>query len=310
MSAIYILVAVTIDDAAMVDSSIDEPSASETEWVSGGTYVEGDVRIRTTSHRKYRAVDGHTGVTTLPEDDVASVHWVDIGPTDRWAAFDIYVSTPSLGASPVTYVLHPGNFDGIWMGKLVGETVTVQVLDEPAGAEIFPETVYTLVDPPLDWWDWAFGAYRSSDKLVLSGIPPSSTAELRITIAGGTTCGAGMISIGDFRDLTAGLPDSGPLAGASAEPKTLSGITIADDGTLSIVRRRSGTDNRVEAVIAREASDYCLATLQEVLDVPCAVVASRSPGYAGLNVFGLVSASLVYLNAKRDLLTLTTKGIV
>jgi hypothetical protein len=67
-------------------TTIAEPAAGETLWVSGGTYALGDKRIRVETHRVYEAVQASTGRTIAPELD--GTYWKDMGPTLRWAPFD------------------------------------------------------------------------------------------------------------------------------------------------------------------------------------------------------------------------------
>ena len=63
-------------------TTIAEPSASETAWAASTAYAVGDVRIRGTTHRKFRCAVAHTSAASpVPEDD--PTRWVDIGPTDR-----------------------------------------------------------------------------------------------------------------------------------------------------------------------------------------------------------------------------------
>ena len=53
-----------------------------------------------------------------------------------------------------------------------------------------------------------------------------------------------------------------------------------------------------------------LATLQEVLDVPVAIVASDLPLFTGLNAFGLVSGDLSYPSAVHANLSIDVKGSI
>lgn len=87
-------------------TTIAEPAAGETLWVSGGTYALGDKRIRVETHRVYEAVQASTGRTIAPELD--GTYWKDMGPTLRWAPFDQYINTPATATTTLTYVLKPG----------------------------------------------------------------------------------------------------------------------------------------------------------------------------------------------------------
>lgn len=304
---VYVIVPTEIDDSKLTSTSVSEPDTGETAWVSAGTYALGDVRIRTSTHRKYEALIEHTGRTTAPESD--PTYWLDIGPTNAWACFDDAVSTATTDASPITLVLQPGNFDAIAFYGVQAESIEITVKDEPAGSVIFNQT-YDMQVPPLDWWDWFFGEVRQLTKLAVTGIEPYPDAELTIEITGASSVSVGMITIGDNRSLIGDSDWGGPLHGASAEPRSFSQITTDLDGTTSIVRRRSATDMRLQVVVPRDAADYCLATIQDVLDLPCAWIGSTASGYEGLNSFGLGSGALVYENATHAVLSLNVKGLV
>jgi len=47
-----------ITDAKFISSSLAEPSASETAWVTGTTYAVGDKRIVASTHRVYQDTAG------------------------------------------------------------------------------------------------------------------------------------------------------------------------------------------------------------------------------------------------------------
>jgi hypothetical protein len=140
-----ILTPLTITDAMILaGTSIAEPDASETAWVSAGTYTVGQERIRTTTHKVYECVQASSGRTALPEVDTA--YWLEKRPTLRHAPFDIYKSTAATAATSLTYVLQPGYFNAISMYGLVGTTADITVKDETGGATIYSNTVSLLED--------------------------------------------------------------------------------------------------------------------------------------------------------------------
>jgi hypothetical protein len=304
-----VLVPLTISDAMLISSTIAEPAADETVWVSGGTYAVGDQRIRTTTHRIYECGKAHSGVSKLPEDDLDN--WFDAGPTAKWAAFDTEVSTQSRIATPLTYVLQPGFFNAIAFYGLDGADISVTVKDGPGGATVFSYSG-SLQEPPPDWYEWLFSTIRPLSKLVLRDIVPYPDAELTITItaAGGGEVGAGMIAIGDMRPLMGDAPWGGPEYGATAEPVDFSYIKTEFDGTTSIKKRRNATDIRVRVVMPREFADYALSVVQEVLSLPAGWIATDVTGFGGLNTFGLGSGSLSYDSFGRAVFAIYVKGLV
>lgn len=303
-----VLVPLAITDVMLTSSTVAEPAAGESAWVSGGTYALGDQVIRTSTHRIYEALQAHTGRTALPEVDTD--YWLDVGPTQRWAAFDNLISTPSETTGTLTYVLRPGFFNAISLYGLNGDTISITIKDAPGGTVFY---TYTggLTETVPDWYEWLFSPIKPLSKLVLKDILPYPDPELTLTIAAGSgiTVGVGMVVIGDYRAIFGDGDWGGTEHGASAEPVTYSYIKTDAFGVTSIVRRHSATDLRVRVVMPREFADYALATVQEVLDVPACWIATDAAGYAGLNVFGLGSGALTYDSFNNAVFALSVKGM-
>ena len=283
--------------AAMIGAgtTIAEPSASETAWSNASVgYLVGDVRIRATTHRKYRCAVAHTSAASpLPEDN--ATQWVDIGPTDRWAPFDSYTNTRASTVTSMTYVLSPGYVNALALYGLVGAQYSITIKDAPAGATIYSTSGFLTQDPP-GWYEYLFVVQGVRDKLVLQNLPIRPTAEITITItaATGQPVGIGIIVVGDFVPIVGDTAEWGGVQyGATAEPVTYSYINTDEYGTTTIVRRHATTNMRVQVTMPRQFADTSLQHLQSVLDQPVACIATTSKGYDGLNVFGLISTSPV-----------------
>ena len=300
--------------AAMIGAgtTVAEPASGETAWTDT-TYSVGTRRIRTQTHRVYECVSAIGAATgTPPEDDAA--HWLDAGPTQRWAPFDHYTNTAATDTTSMTYVLMPGFFNAVSLYGLTGTGIVVEVKDAPGGTVIYryPQTgTASLTEPPVGWYDYFFGKRRAISKLVLTGIPIRPNAELTITVTAvsGAPVGIGMINVGDYRPLIGDADWGGTLAGATAEPVTYSYIDTDDYGNTTIVRRHSATNLRIKVAMPRRSADAALASVQEVLDVPVSWVASDSKGFDGLNVFGLGSGSLSYTFTTAEF-DITVKGLI
>jgi len=308
---VNIIVPLTLTDAMIgAGTTVAEPAAGETAWVSGGTYVAGDKRIRSTTHRVYLCSTGHTGRTALPEVDTA--YWTDAGPTQRWAPFDTYVSTAAATVTSLTYVLSPGYFNAVSLYGLTGTNLAITVKDAPGGAVIYSSNDF-LAEPPLGWYEYLFSPVKPINKVVKTGIPIRPTAELTVTVsaASGAAVGIGMLNIGDYVPLVGDVSSwGGTQYGASADPVSYSYIETAPDGTVSIVRRTSATGMRAAVVLPRNQADAALAVIQDVLDVPVSWIATDKNGYKGLNVFGLGSASVVYEGPEHASININVKGMI
>ena len=295
--------------STLTSSTIAEPDTGEAAWTSAGTYALGDQVVLTATHRIYECIQAHSGRTASPSAD--PLYWQDVGPTNRWAPFDSYVSTAATATTSASWVLSPGFFDALALYGLAGTQLDIEVLDGPGGAELYADTV-DLYEPALGLYEYLFGQIRQRDRIVVTGIPLHPTAQLTLTVSGGTgdKVALGMLAIGQFRKLAPSESWGGTQAGASVEPVTYSRISTDEFGTTTIVRRTAATGMRAEVVMPIADCNYALRLVQQVLDVPVAWIASTEDRLAGLNVFGLGSASLAYVDGATARMSLTIKGLI
>ncbi|MDD5479644.1 hypothetical protein [Rhodoferax sp.] len=296
---------ITITSAMMTSSLAEDTTAA---WVSGTTYAVGDYCHVVATHRVYKcAVAGVS--STSPE--LAPTVWVDTRPTNKWAPFDIYTNTAASTVTSLTYVLTPGYFNAIALYGLTGSQYSLTVKDTAGGTVIYTRSGY-LYEAPLGWYEYLFGAVKPVDKLIFTDIPirPDAEMTLTITAATGAAVGVGMIVMGDYVSLAGTGEWGGVQYGASAEPVTYSYIKTNDDGTTSIVKRHAATNLRLTIAMPRAEADAVLQSVQRVLDVPVAWIATNAQGYAGLTTFGLGSGSMSYDSFGIANLSITVKGLV
>jgi hypothetical protein len=309
---VFILNPTPLTTAMLSSSSITEPDTGETVWNAATSYTVGQRVILTATHRVYECLIAGVNATS-PELTLAltAPRWFDYGPTNRWAAFDGMVNTPSTAVASLSYVLRPGLFNALAFYGLDGATISVSIKDAPGGT-VFYTYSGALQDAPLDYYDYYFGRINTLSKLLLEGILPQADPEITITItaAAGVTVKAGMIAIGDMRQLLDDGNTGGAQYGATAEPISYSYIKTDDFGRTSIKRRNSATNMQCSVHMPQADADTALELVQDVLDVPCAVIGANVPGYAGLNVFGLVSGRLSYDGPSHAIFNLTVKGFI
>jgi len=293
--------------AAMMGAGTSLAEDTTAAW-AGYTAAIGDERHVVATRRVYKcAVAGVSGIS--PE--MAPTVWVDKRPTNKWAPFDIYTSTAAATVTSLTYVLTPGYFNALALYGLTGTQYALTVKDATGGTVIYSKSGYLSADP-LGMYEYLFGILKPTNKLVFTGIPirPASEITLTITAAAGQPVGVGMIAIGDYVSLAGTGAWGGAQYGASAEPVTYSYIKTLDDGTTQIVKRHSATNLRVSIAMPREEADAVLQSVQAVLDVPVAWIATDAAGYAGLTAFGIGSGSMKYDSFGVANLDITVKGLV
>jgi len=299
-----IIAPITITSAMMSTALAEDPTSA---WTSA-TYAVGDERHVVATHRVYRcAVAGSR--TISPELD--PINWTDMRPTNKWAPFDIYTSTAAASTTSLAYTLTPGYFNAVALYGLTGAQYAVSVKDAPAGSVIYSVSGY-LYAGPAGWYEYLFNTPKTINKLIFSEIPIRPNAEVTVTItaATGQPVGVGMIVCGDMVSLTGSGEWGGTQYGASAEPVTYSYIKTEDDGTTTIVRRHAATNLNVTVMMPREEADAVLQSVQSVLDVPVAWIATQATGYAGLTTFGLGSGKMSYDSFGMATLSINVKGLV
>ena len=296
MKNISVLVPIEITSAMITSSTIAEPAAGETAWVSAGTYTKGQEVISTATHRVYSALIDHAGRTTTP--DLDRDYWNDERATMKFLAFDADTSSQGLVTTPFTYVLRPRLFfNAVVIYAPVGAAISVVVKDAPGGSVIytFSSDLYNL---PLDWYDWGLGVVKMRSKLILSDITPYPDAELTITITGapGASVGAGMIAVGDLRPLMGDAQWGGVEYGATAEPVNFGFVGVDKWGKNISRPGRVATDMRFRVQMPKDVGDYFLGCVQDALTTAAAWICTDLAGYDGLNVFGIGTGTLSYDN--------------
>lgn len=298
-----------ITDAMLTSSSIAEPATGETAWVSGGTYAIGDERIRTTTHRRYKAITAHTGITTLPEND--PINWFDDGPTVRWAAFDAHDSTESEAVTSLSYVIEPGFANAVCVSGAAGETISVVVKDKTGGTVVKSYSA-ELVGPFYSLADWYWGAPRAQTTHIVTDILTFPDAEVTITITAdtGDPVRAGSIRIGNFVPLIVSDGNwGGSEYGAQAKPVNFDFVDIARDGSWKVRAGRKATDINLTAVLPQADADYAIGVVRSI-NGPTFITGCTAPGYISLSGFGIVKAApLTYEGKNHARISIDLQGL-
>ena len=195
-------------------------------------------------HRVYESqVGSNTGNYPAIDD---GTKWLDVGPTSKWAMFDLDRNTATTGPSPLTVVVTPGvRADAIALVGLVADSVTITVTS--GGPTVYTATIDLNRREVLDWYDYFFAAFLTAPSLARFNIPPYSDAIYTIT----ATRSSGSASIG-------GVVLGTSVYMGEAETTAQSGAqnfsTIARDAFGNSVLTRLRTVPKVSARLYSDAS--------------------------------------------------------
>ncbi|WP_027864257.1 hypothetical protein [Massilia alkalitolerans] len=303
--SLSVLVPVEVDNTTLISSTV--PEADYAAWAAGTAYVKDAFCISPATHRIYQCMTPHTGKNP---DDVTNragttVYWLDIGPTNRWAMFDEEVSTQTVAASPLTVVLRPGSFSGLYLAGVDAGSISITVKDAPSGVVIYSYTGQLEGSQPADYDEYFFDRFKPLTDFLASDIEQYNSAELTLTLSSaGGAVKCGVLAIGDLRSL------GRTQYGAKAKPKTYSYIKTDDFGRTSIKRRKTAMDMSASAHLDVSEANAVTDIIRSVLDVPAVWIASGLQEYGFLRVFGLGSAEISADGPGRCQLSLNVQGLI
>lgn len=305
----YLIERPTITDATFLAGSVAEPSATETEWASGGTYAVGDERTRTTKHRVYKCAAARSpgstpASTTAPEDDPTG--WVEMRPTDRWVPFGPYINAAGQTiyrglalestTADITYRLALRYCNAVALFGLRGARVRVQVYSIVGGALVW-EKVVALKQPAAGYWDYAYGQRVPRDRLMLTGLPIYPAAEVVITIEGSGVQQRRVtqIEVGKLRNIP-GASFGGTEYGVTNTVRVRMYRQQDDDGTEAVLLYGTSQDMQGNVILTGDRENAVLALLRSVVGKGVACVPALSPGYEQRLTFGVIDAAPVKRN--------------
>lgn len=269
---------ITINDAKFVSSTVAEPAASETAWVSGTTYAIGDLRIRTQTHRVYKRKTAGAG-TTPPESD--PTNWDDFGPTLRWAMFDQEVNTQTTGSSPLTVTIAPGICNGLALIELVGTQVAITITDGAAGPTVYSATISLEQSSVSDWYQYFYEPFSQRSSLVLTNLPPYGSARVTVSITGGGTLKCGGFIVGTVYSL--GSTQYGATAGIRDYSRK---VTDEATGVVSLEPRKFSKRLRARLQVSAGQAGVIQTLLASLRATPVVWIGDDTGTYEPLTVFG------------------------
>lgn len=153
-------------------------------------------------HKIYESLSAGNQGNYPPLDILEAVpKWAEVGPTNRWKAFDTSVGSLTENANSITYTIVPGViFDSIAFLNLTAQTLRITLTDTVDGV-VYDETV-NLLDmiptgtiPEMDWYAYFFSNIMQTTEVARPGISLylNTTVDITITYTGGTAKVGGII---------------------------------------------------------------------------------------------------------------------
>lgn len=250
-----VLPQITITDAKLISSTVAEPGPGEVAWVTGTAYVVNNECIRATTHRKYLCKNNVTSATP-PESD--PLNWDDIGPTNKYAMFDLFRDTATVVASPLTVELELGErAGGIGIVGLRANAVRIKV--DVGATNFYDRTVNTVIREVTNWLEYITAEFAYRSNVVYFDIPPIANARITITITGGTVeCGGLILGV----PVNAGKT----LAGATSDGMNFSVIERDKFGGISTLMPRASVPITEQRLLINSSQVNSMLALRKRLN--------------------------------------------
>lgn len=262
-------------------------------WSSATTYAAGDRVVSTSTRRCYESLIA--GNLNKPTTDATA--WVDIGPTDRWAMFDMLNYTASTNATPITFTLAMGVVvDSIAFMELVATSVRVRITD--GSTVLYDKTTSLSRTSSLS------GAAITRRCLVLTDLVTTATASIAVTItnAAGTTASVCTVVVGNNQLL------GDTEYGVGITSKNYSVFTEDAFGGITVTPRKKAKRITLPISLPTGAIDEVGSFLDSIADTPAVYVGSPSYDRAiALGYFEDWNIDLQYPNYSD--MSMTIKGV-
>jgi hypothetical protein len=188
----------TVTSALLTSSTAAEPGPGETAWNAATSYTVGQRAIRTATHRVYQALVA--GIDAGVPESTPS-RWLDVGPTNRYAMFDLERNSATVAASTITVVITPGKrISAIALLGLVADQVDIDMT--VGGLPVYSYSENLAARTTTTWTEYFYGEFGARPAVVRFDLPLHSAGVLTVTLSistGNVMCGA--LCIGTAVDL-------------------------------------------------------------------------------------------------------------
>lgn len=258
----------------MLDTSIPEDDYSA--WAAGTVYAAGDRVVY--AHKAWESVQAaNTG--KLPPSD--ATWWVEVGPTNRWKAFDLSHSTKTRFSGAAWFEITPGRavnsvalleFDGL-------RTVRVRAID-PAYGTVYDKTAMLWTTPGVSgWYPWTFGERRERRNFHALDLPSYRGATIRIDIEAANDAGIGVILVGQQQSIGMGV-----LAGVRMGMQDYSRKVVDQWGDVELQKRGFARTRSIQVLVENSQLDNVDRVLMSLRATPMLWLVSER--YEQTNVYG------------------------
>lgn len=148
------------------------------QYSGTATYAVGDRALDNTNHRVYEALAVMSNPVPALTD---TTKWLFIGPSNRWAMFDLKNNFVTSVPTSMVIVVTPGvRINAINLHGLRANSATISITS--GVSEIFSETIDLNTRRVLNAYDYAYEPFTTQKSLALFNLPQVTNSIITITL--------------------------------------------------------------------------------------------------------------------------------
>ena len=217
------------------------------EWSNASAYVVGDrVKVTTGSpsiQKIYQCIIDDPTSAYSPEVDVTRSipKWVDMGPTNMYAMFDLLRETKTISAdvipNDITVVITPGqsvnSLACLGMDGVLNVAISVARTGTPSTV-IYTNNFSLTLRFTNSWYTYFYGEFREKTSCILFDLPSQYTdLIITVTFSGNLSFEVGACVVGTFADI------GNTQSGASVDAVNFSSVDRDTYGNALLIPRRN-----------------------------------------------------------------------
>jgi hypothetical protein len=265
---------ITITQDMLVSTTATESVAA---WSASTSYTVGQKALRTTTQRIYQRIIAGT-TSTVPELDLTN--WVDIAPSNTFAMFDGERSTQTSAALNLQVTVKPGIVNSLCLFGLEGTTLEVTIRDGLAGPIVYSLTKTLDGTIITDYYQYFFEPSVQLGTVLLTGLPPYSSAHITVSITSTGTPKCGIMLVGNVYDL------GSSQYGASTSIIDYSKKDTDQFGVTTFVKRAFSDRISCSLVLDNSNINKVKSILSSIRATPCAWITTDSDQFEALSTYG------------------------
>lgn len=298
-TALRIVPPLPVTDSVL--TATDVPEDSTAAWSAGTSYALAARAHRVSTHKVYESLVG-SNLGNTPESSPA--HWVEVGPTNRWALFDRSNSSQTAQANAFSYTLTPtASFNSFALLNITGGLSVRVRVDHASIGSLYDRTVdLTSLPAQAGWWEWFYGERRGPSLCVLHDLPGVLGAEVRVDVTGTSLLAVSVMLVGQSKSLGMLVQQGARLGIQDYSVKQRN-----DFGDTVLVERAYAKRASFELPILSPVVDEALSFLASIRALPCLFVGPRFEGAVIYGFYKEFDVSIAY--ATYSLCSLQVEGL-